>query len=462
MVTVVRPQPFENTTYYWRARAYDSAAYSDWSKGWFMVNLANEVPATVTIKNPGDGSEVTTLAPVLEVHPASDPDQDPVTYDYQVYADSGLSDMVDSIQGAGPLWQVDVTLLDNTTYYWHVRAVDDQGAAGPWSAVAAFFVNTANERPETPALNNPVSGGTVTDLTPSLSVNNSLDRDLDDITYDFELYSDRNLFAKLAWAEVPQGVRITSWTVDVMLTDDTTYYWRVRANDGELDNSWMPTAMFRVQTTGRVTTAVVAASGEMSADSRARQTVEVTDADNPLAGVQVEVPPGALSENCTITISQVIDPPALPADTKAIGKVIELGPSGTTFLTELTIRIPYTQADLDAAGVTDPAELEVYTYSTSTMTWEKIPVAGVDITGNYLLCRIDHFSMFTTAKATAVTDSGGGGGGACFIAGAANAGSMGLGSGILLLLVLSILLVPLGRGRKNLTTKKGKRGHRLR
>lgn len=449
------PETVENTTYYWRARAFDGAAYSDWSQGWFMVNLANEPPATVTIKNPGDGSEVSTPAPELQVHPASDPDQDQLTYDYQVYADAELSRAVASIQGAGTSWLVDVSLMDNTTYYWRARAVDDQGASGQWSAAVSFFVNTANDRPEAPALNNPVSGGTVTDLSPTLSVNNSLDRDLDDITYDFELYSDRDLSTQLAWrAEVPQRDWITTWTVHVVLSDNTIYYWRAKANDGELDSSWMPTAMFIVQTTGGKTTASLAAALEISADSQLPQTVEVTEVDNPLVGVQVEVPPGALAADCTITISQVINPPALPADTKAVGKVIELGPSGATFLTELTIRIPYTQADLDAAGITDPAELEVYTYNTSTMIWEKIPLAGVDTSRKYLLCRTDHFSMFTTAKSTSGTadDGGGGGGSVCFIAGAAQSESIGFGSGLLLLMLFCVLMGFLGRSRKKLRT----------
>jgi hypothetical protein len=207
-----------------------------------------------------------------------------------------------------------------------------------------------------------------------------------------------------------------------------------------------------VQTAGRLTSAKLAVSREMSADSRTRQTVEVTDADNPLAGVLVEVPPGALSEDCTITISQVLNPPALPDGTRAIGKVIELGPSGSTFLAELTLMIPYTQADLDAAGVSDPAELEVYTYDTTTMAWKQMPVSGVDITRKCLLCRTDHFSMFTTAKATPDSGGGGGGGGTCFIASAAEAGSVNVGMGCLLLLLAAAILIP--HARRRLHTQK--------
>ena len=95
--------------------------------------------------------------------------------------------------------------------------------------------------------------------------------------------------------------------------------------------------------------------------------------------------------------------------------------------------IPYTQEDLDNAGVNDPTELEVFTYDTSTLTWEKIRVDSVDKGNSVLICTVDHFSMYTTgltAGATAfappsddgdVGDTGsgdtggGGGGGGCFI-----------------------------------------------
>ena len=371
----------ENTNYYWRARAFDGAAYSEWSKSWFLVNLENEGPPAVTIKNPGDRSEVTTLTPVLQVHPATDPNQDPVTYDYQVYADAGLSNTVASTQGAGTSWQLDISLADNTTYYWQARAVDDQGALGQWTTAVSFFVNTANERPEAPALNNPLSGGTVTHLTPTLSVNNSLNRDLDDITYEFELFTDQNLFTKLAVAEVPQGG--PDYLLDGGCGADGQHHLLL-ARQGQRRRVGQ-----QLDVQPRCLWCRPPARKQRQWWQRPRKCRPTARPGKPLKSRMPIIRWLAfrsrcrrvrLTEDCTITISQVINPPALPADIKAIGKVIELGPSGTTFLTELTIMIPYTPADLDAAGASDPAELEVYTYNTSAMVWEKISVAGVDIT----------------------------------------------------------------------------------
>ena len=416
----------ENTTYYWRAKAYDGLAYSQWTTVSFFVNVSNDAPTIPTINNPGDNTEVITLTPTLVVNPSIDLDLDQITYDFELYSDGNLSNLVTSTGDAGESWEVDVSLVDNVRYYWRARAVDEHGAASDWSAAVSFLVNV-NYEPTVPSLNNPVSGGTVTSLTPSLSVNNSTDLDNDSLDYEFEVYSDQNLSKQVAFSTVLQGNLITSWAVSPTLTDNTTYYWRARANDGNLVSSWMPTAVFVVNTSGGETTVVIAASQDVSTSAQTTKTVEVTDANSPINGVCVEIPQGALTDDCTITLGQVINPPALPANTKAIGRVIEFGPWGITFAIPVSIMIPYTQADLDNAGVSDPAQLEVFTYHTSTLSWEKIPVDSVDYGNGFLICEVDHFSMYTTGKSVTLqpddggggAGGGGGGGGGCSIATAA-------------------------------------------
>ncbi len=131
----------------------------------------------------------------------------------------------------------------------------------------------------------------------------------------------------------------------------------------------------------------------------------------------MQIPVGALSDDCTITIGVINNPPALPSDTKAIGQIIEFGPSGITFLLPVTIKIPYTQTDLDNAGISDPSQLEVFTYNTATLSWSIIPVNNVDIDNKLLICQIDHFSMFTlgvsiqSSTDTSADSSAGNGGG---------------------------------------------------
>jgi hypothetical protein len=423
----------DNTTYYWRARAYDGGAYGQWTNGSFFVNLSNDPPTTPTINNPGNNSEVTTLTPTLVVNPSTDVDLDQISYDFELGTDADLSELVTSTSGAQTSWRVDVSLLGNVTYYWRARGVDERGTASDWSATVSFLLHV-NSPPTTPALNNPVSGGTATLLTPTLSVINATDLDNDTLEYEFEVYSDQNLSSKVASSAVSEGNLITSWTVSPTLTDDTTYYWRTRANDGALASSWMPTAVFFVNTSGTDTIVDIEASADVSASVPTIQTVEVTDGQSPIKGVSVEIPAGALYDDCTITIGVITNPPALPDNTIAIGNVIEFGPDGVVFLTPVRIMIPYTQDDLTNAGLNDPSQLEVFTYDTSTLSWEKIVVESADGVNAVLICTVGHFSMYMTGLTVGEMESappsedgdggdgdtgGGGGGGGCFVANAA-------------------------------------------
>jgi hypothetical protein len=228
----------------------------------------------------------------------------------------------------------------------------------------------------------------------------------------------------------------------------------------------MNTSTFVVDTEGPQTRVVLACAQDVSAAAETTQLVEVTRQGSPLYGVSLEIPAGALQQDVTITIGMVENPPALPANTRAVGGVLDFGPDGSTFEVPLTVRIPYTWQDLRQAGVSDPAELEVMTFNPVTLAWEAIPVDRVE--GWDLIYTVNHFSIFATGKSVSSTTagvedpgadsppdastdsgSGGGGGAACFIASAAQAGSMVLGSGLLFLLLLTVLLLPLGRSRKN-------------
>lgn len=445
------PELADNSTYYWRVRAFDGYAYGDWRTGTFFVNLYNDKPDPPTIQYPDEIAVVTVSAPGLSVYPLTDPDLDDLTYDYEVYADADLTDLVGSAQGQEAFWQMDVNLVDQAPYFWWARAVDEHGLASEWSAAASFMVNAQNARPTAPTLNNPFNRGFVTTLYPELSVNNAADPDDAQLTYEFELYADPGLSEPVAAARLPGGRLITAWTPDVRLADKTTYYWRARAHDGKLPGSWMNTAIFTVDTEGPETRVVLACAQEVTAAEPDTRTVAVTRTNSPLEGVSLEIPPGALREDCIVTIGMVENPPALPENTKAIGAVLDFGPDGIVFDTPVTVRIPYTWQDLKNAGVSDPALLEVWTFNPVTLAWETVPVEGVD--GWYLVYRVSHFSMYTTGKSVGLetpgetapavaTESGGGGGGAgCFVDAASQGIFNGMGTGLLTVLAAFGLLI---------------------
>ncbi len=241
----------DNTLYYVRAIASDdSSAESGWTDAIsFFVNTVNDKPSAPVISNPSLGAGVSVFTPTLTVYNATDPDRDQLTYDFEVYADAGLTIQVTGDRGQGTVWTVPVTLTENQTYYWRVRAFD--GALYSDWAGAWFVVNTANDAPGAPALYAPLDGATLATFLPTLSVTNAVDPDSDTLTYAFELLNAGVLVA------TQSGVRseesgVTSWTVISALNDNTTYQWRARAFDGDRYGPWMNMATFtvHVQQTG--------------------------------------------------------------------------------------------------------------------------------------------------------------------------------------------------------------------
>lgn len=139
----------DNTQYYWRARASDGLTDSPWTYGRFQVNTSNEAPGAPVIANPGDQSWVDTLKPVLSVHPAVDPDGDALAYVFEIYQDSGLTTLVESLSSVETTVRPTLALTDLATYYWRVQARDEHNLTGPFSAVASFRVvdNGVNDAP---------------------------------------------------------------------------------------------------------------------------------------------------------------------------------------------------------------------------------------------------------------------------------------------------------------------------
>ncbi len=278
--------------------------------------------------------------------------------------------------------------------------------------------NGPDSAPFVPALREPVSGGIVATLLPTVSINNSNAPNFNALSYEFEIYSDHTLTNKVAEAEKAQGYLITSWTVPSELSDNTAYYWRARASDGMLASIWMPTAVFMINTSGTQTTIDIEVSQYVSALSQDSQTIEVTSNGSPIKGVSLNIPSGSLPVSCTVTVGSVNNPPPFLFGTNVIGSIIEFGPSGMRFNTPVTIKLPYAQVDLENAGVNDPNQIKAFTYNTVTLTWEEVDIKSVDIENKLLVFTVDHFSMYALGMTTdeqPAGSNGGSSGGTCFI-----------------------------------------------
>lgn len=237
----------ENTRYYWRARAFGGAMYSQWSNGEFFVDAVPEAPGAFSISSPSNGAEVDDFNPLLSISNSVDPDQEVLTYVFEVFSDEALtqlvtaSDAVVEQDGGSTQWLVDVLLEENGQYYWHVIANDSDGFTTTTTS-AALFVNTANEAPLGLALLAPIDAAEVVNTNVDLIATEATDPDSDPVLYRFEIDT-VNTFDSVN-LQRSGSVADSAYAV-TDLQEDTTYYWRVLASDGFAESAWL-SASFRV------------------------------------------------------------------------------------------------------------------------------------------------------------------------------------------------------------------------
>ncbi|MBI5075871.1 MAG: hypothetical protein HZB62_11995 [Nitrospirae bacterium] len=251
----------ENRWYYWKAQADDWLITGPWmATASFFVNTANEAPTVPMIIDPPDNSETVSRDLIITISNSTDPDSAVITYLFEVDTALTFDSPERIISGYVPQGQNSTSWLasglkDNTYYYARVKA-SDGSAESSLSAVVGFFVNTANDAPTAPVLSNPSIGSGVNSFNPLLSVHNATDMDGDILTYEFEVYTDTAMTSLVSSAsglqETPQ---ITGWTVSTSLTENSTYFWRARAFDGELYSPWMDLSSFTVNTANDAPTA---------------------------------------------------------------------------------------------------------------------------------------------------------------------------------------------------------------
>jgi hypothetical protein len=140
--TWLTPALIENKKYYWRAKADDGFGSSDWVNDWFRVDVINEAPGIPVLNNPSNNAWVSATTPTLSINASVDPEENKVDYEFEIYKDSDLQNLVSSGKTEQTSLMVNMPLADKSTYWWRVRAVDDKGLASQWSNVNKFYLST--------------------------------------------------------------------------------------------------------------------------------------------------------------------------------------------------------------------------------------------------------------------------------------------------------------------------------
>ncbi len=159
-------------------------------------------------------------------------------------------------------------LEDGATYYVRIRVQREGGDWGGWLRLTFHM----NSRPSIPNPVSPVSGTRVSSMGFALLASNSSDADLDELTYNFEIYNDPGL-SSLVYSEsgVAPGETQTSTDSITGLMPEIRHSWRVRAYDGAEYSDWSTLGVFAVEHArvlrvpsefGTIQEAIDASSGE--------------------------------------------------------------------------------------------------------------------------------------------------------------------------------------------------------
>ena len=134
----------DNTWYYWRAKASDDLADSAWVTGNFFVNTVNDAPSIPTPNNPGQGGWIGTLDPLLTVNPATDVDEDVLSYEFEIYRarkDGTIRNRIAFGSSTTTSWRAQPALPKAGRYAWIARTVDEHGLASDWMPYVYFFAD---------------------------------------------------------------------------------------------------------------------------------------------------------------------------------------------------------------------------------------------------------------------------------------------------------------------------------
>ncbi|HPE99732.1 MAG TPA: T9SS type A sorting domain-containing protein, partial [Bacteroidales bacterium] len=206
-----------STTYYWRARSRHSADTSIWSSVWSFTTTDGK-PVHVSPANAATG---VSLNPTIDWSVVSG-----ITlYQYEYSADPTFSSATPT--GTGTTSQAGLSNLSyGQTYYWRVRTchpADTSDWSTPWSFTTLYQLTTPV------VLSSPADG--TTGIATS-TVNMTWQTYATAVFYEY-MYADNASFNNAV-----SGSAVTTSQVTAPLLPGTTYYWKVRANNGSGYSPW--------------------------------------------------------------------------------------------------------------------------------------------------------------------------------------------------------------------------------
>jgi len=197
------------SVWYWRVKAKDNAGnIGAWSEDrWFRVDIT--APIAPVLVWPENGDNFNDNTPNLDWNTVIENSM-PVTYDVQVDNDDNFdSPLIWENDIADDNYQVPDAMAEGI-WYWRVRAKDNAGNIGAWAENKWFRVDVTP--PTAPTLFSPANGLQTNDNTP---------------TFEWTSVSDVS----------------TPVTYEIWIDNDPNFISREAENSGQIDNTFVPTAL---------------------------------------------------------------------------------------------------------------------------------------------------------------------------------------------------------------------------
>ena len=213
----------DNTNYFWQVTATDqSGATFQTPLQSFFVNNDNDNPNDFALNSPDSASSIPNTSEVLLFWDhALDNDGDPLQYELYFGDDPAALSLVDVVNDN----YFHMQDLEEGAYYWNVNAFDDLGGNTTSSTWMFNIVSATNNAPLAFSVLAPSDGEELGSLTAELQWESTSDFDLgDEITYEVQLGINVGSISTV------YSGQDTVYSTDT-LVDNTTYYWRVLAND---------------------------------------------------------------------------------------------------------------------------------------------------------------------------------------------------------------------------------------
>lgn len=278
----------DNHAYFFRVRATNGAGYTLWNHGRFFVNTENDAPDAFRVSAPADGRKVNSLTPVLEVSNPSDKDRDSLSCIFNVYSDEGFTTLIAASGKLAPgsfgvtSWKVPGdadSLEDGSTYFWNVTAEDAHGLVTETSS-SSFTVDLSGTVPGKPNGLTPESGSELTSGEATLSVADAGASDTVVYLFELDVVNTFDSSGKVVSQSVFPGPDSAEWRMSD-LKDDTLYWWRAKAVDGDFESQWSVSSFFVSEFNGAPTVPTLKNPGNQAWVRKRKPTFSVHPSTDP-------------------------------------------------------------------------------------------------------------------------------------------------------------------------------------